>query len=110
MSCFCSEPVLEDPTERRPVTDSDGSTGSNAGLVLASSASAGNDLLITRLPSESQQGFKGETGSVDLPAGGRPAVPHPPSEGCVQGGGGIKRADNSASGETHASGNGKILL
>ena len=47
---FSSEPALEDPAGRRLVTDSDGFTGSNAGLDPASSASAGNDLLITRLP------------------------------------------------------------
>lgn len=92
------------------LTVSDGFTRSNTGLDIAPNAAAGSDLLTTRFPCEGQQGFKGETGAGGLSPGGRPAVPYTPSEGCMQGGGGVKWAHNSTSGKTPASGNGKMLF
>lgn len=95
---------LKAPQRRWLVTDSNGLTCSAPGLDVSSSA-LGCALCITWFPCKSQQGFKSETRPIGLPSRGGLAVPHSPSEGFVQVGGGDERAHNSASRKTAASGN-----
>lgn len=99
----CCRP--EGSSRRWLVTDSNGFSCSTPGLDVPSSAFGWNNLCIAWFPCKSQQGVKSETRPIGLPSCGGLAVPHSPSEGFVQVGGGGEWAHNSASRKTGASGN-----